>query len=91
MGAPDPSGIHLDLYDERVIVCYEVWRESNPKTRKARALRIMRLIGPDGRGWCCWWCGDEIPLQKRADARYCSETCRKARARERRRVRRACY
>lgn len=85
MGAPDPDGISIDLQDGRVVVQFQVWCESNPVAREARAVRILRLIGIDGDNWQCRWCGNPIPVFKRADAHYCRETCRKANARARRR------
>ena len=88
MGAPDPAGIEIDLTGDRALVHYHVWGETNPRNRKARATRILRLIGDDGEGWRCRWCGDYIAVFKRTDARYCSTRCRKARARENRKARR---
>lgn len=87
MGAPDPDGIRVEFYDGRVVVLYQVWREANPKTRKARAKRLLKLIGRDGEGWRCVRCDEPIPIFRRADARYCSTGCRKGAARERRKER----
>ena len=87
MGAPDPDGVHIDFYGDRAVVQFQVWIEANPKSRKARAIRILRQIGYHGEGWRCRWCNDYIPTFKRADARYCSNGCRKADARARRKLR----
>jgi hypothetical protein len=38
-------------------------------------------------GWRCEWCGERIPIHKRADARFCRERCRKAAARVRKAIR----
>lgn len=90
MGAPDPDGIHIEFDGNRALVQYQIWREANPKSRKARAISILLLIGRDGEGWQCSWCGDFIPIFKRADARYCCNGCRKAEARVRRKRRNEC-
>ena len=87
MGAPDPDGIEIDYDGDRALVMFHVWGEANPKARKARAIRIMRQIGRDGEGWRCSWCDGYIPTFKRTDARYCSNSCRKADARARRKRR----
>lgn len=87
MGAPDPDGVDIDFDGDRAVVQYQVWREANPKSRKARAIRILRMVGHDGEGWRCRWCEDYIPIFKRTDARYCSTRCRKAGARARRKAR----
>jgi len=53
--------------------------------RKARVVAIVKRMAQ--RTWCCRRCGDELPIDKRADARFCGEGCRKRAARERRGLR----
>lgn len=50
MGAPDPFGIKVDEVGDRVTVQYYLWDTTNRKSREARAIRILRLIGPKGEG-----------------------------------------
>ena len=88
MPAPDPHGL---IYDEtqggqpRVVA--ELWASSaffagNPRHRKARAQRVLGNL--QAGGWCCPWCGDFVPIYRRADAVYCREACRKRAAKARR-------
>lgn len=82
MPAPDPDGVcEVCREDGRITVTGEQsW--TNPRARNARMVRILRNVQRDG--WRCRFCEDEVPLFRRADARYCSERCRKAAARARR-------
>lgn len=53
---------------------------------KGNRLRRVRAIGRrliEG-SWFCGWCGGELSFDKRADARFCRESCRKKAARQRR-------
>jgi hypothetical protein len=88
MPAPDP---HALTYDEtpsghpRVIA--EVWPSSglfagNRRHRLKRQRAV--LLNLQRGGWCCPWCGDHVPLYRRADAVYCREACRKRAAKARR-------
>lgn len=93
MPAPDPFAIELSE-DGRIWYSYRVgptWLfpfgaklgSNEKRNRDARAKAIAMNIRRDN--WGCWWCGEEIGLHRRADARFCRERCRKAQARERRR------
>lgn len=82
MPAPDPEGLYLEEYEDGSIsVISEIWEHGNRRHRLARAKRVLRNLRWD---WRCSWCREDIPLHKRADARFCSERCRKAKARQRR-------
>lgn len=84
MPAPDPEGLHLEEYDggDFNIMC-EIWEHGNRRNRLARMKAVARNLLRGG--WRCWGCREPVPLYKRADARFCSERCRKAQVRERRR------
>lgn len=90
MPAPDPFGL---IYDEapngapRVIA--EVWPSSgwfpgNPRHRKNRMIAVYRNLRRDG--WCCPWCGGFVPIYRRADAVFCSTSCRRKAAYQRRKT-----
>ena len=57
------------------------WQNSTHIKRRAE-----RLARNYARGWYCERCQKLMPVWKRADARYCSESCRKMAARLRRKV-----
>ena len=82
MPQPDPCGVYADERDDGLTFVCEVWAEDNRRHRIAR----MRAIARRWRwgDWICRRCGEALPMWKRADARFCSEGCRKADARERR-------
>ena len=77
MPAPDPQGLDIGF-----TITAEVWPHGNRRTRIARMLAIHRSIRWDG--WKCRWCNEPIALFKRADAKFCSEGCRKRAARQQR-------
>jgi hypothetical protein len=80
MPAPDPQGLDIDERpDGSFAIKAEVWPYGNRRVRIARLLAIRRNILRHG--WKCWQCGDPVALVKRADARFCSEGCRKRAAR----------
>lgn len=88
MPAPDPHAIYWEENaDGSIRYIGEICQYGNRKHRLARFHRVLRRI--KYRGWTCRWCGEEIGLHKRADARYCREGCRKAEARARRARRKA--
>ncbi len=83
MPAPDPHGISLgEAAPGRISVLAESWLCGNRKARMKRAVAILRNLQRGG--WRCLWCGDPVPLYKRADARFCCEGCRKRAAQRRR-------
>lgn len=82
MPGPDPQGLDLDERpDGSFTVTAEIWRYGNRKHRLARMFAVSRRIKADG--WRCPWCGEPVPLYRRADARYCGEGCRSRAARAR--------
>ena len=85
MPGPDPDAIELFTDGSRKVVYYDryFWT-GNTGNREKRAKEILRrAIAGD---WVCNWCGDKLPVWRRADAQYCSESCRKKAARERRKA-----
>lgn len=83
MPGPDPNAIWIELDGGRwnATVEYYFWT-GNVESCKKRAVAIARQMA---RGdWVCRWCGEELPVWRRADARYCCEGCRKRAAREKR-------
>jgi len=79
----DPTTLWVEKYDGQIFVTFEsyFWT-GNSGNRKARAIAILRRM--QRRDWVCGWCRDELPIWRRADARYCCEGCRKRAARQRR-------
>jgi hypothetical protein len=86
MPHPDPRALELVAQaDGSMTVRAEIWPHGNRRHRIARLRAVARNLCFDG--WRCLRCRTEIAIFKRADARYCSEQCRKCAARERRRRR----
>lgn len=84
MPGPDPHALWIaDANPHRASVCFQAyyWTNNNGN-RKARAIAILRRLQRED--WRCLWCGDDLPDQRRADACYCREACRKRAARARR-------
>ena len=83
MPGPTPHSLWIDEYDGRLIVTFDVYDwHGNVGNRKTRAIKMLRRIL---RGdWICRWCGDDLPVWRRVDSRYCTEGCRKRAARLRR-------
>lgn len=87
MPAPDPDALYFEEYEDGSWrLTAEVWPDGNRRHRLARMGAVIRRLRWGG--WKCVGCADPVPLFKRADARYCSERCRKADARALRRNRR---
>jgi hypothetical protein len=83
MPAPDPHGVTLGAgWPDSLSVEFETWACGNLRTRKRRAVAVLQNLRRGG--WCCPWCTEPVPLFRRADARFCSEGCRKRSARARR-------
>jgi hypothetical protein len=83
--APDPHGVSLGWgWPDVITLDVEQWGNGNKRTRKRRAIAILANLRHGG--WCCRWCTEPVPLFRRADARFCSEGCRKRSARARRKV-----
>lgn len=87
MPAPDPETIWLDETGPNWRICHFAWVWGNENRRHKRAIRLLRLYARPW-GWYCRRCQELMPEYKRADAVYCSESCRKRDARERRADRR---
>ena len=76
MPAPDPDAIEIIEWEGGYSVLFPSWPNGCPRTLAARAKAILRNLRRNG--WRCMWCGDPVPTQRRADAEFCSERCRKA-------------
>ncbi|MCR9140133.1 MAG: hypothetical protein NXI27_29380 [Alphaproteobacteria bacterium] len=75
-----------DLDPPQVRVTWSVYSWQNPIHVRRRAEKLARKYV---RGWHCEGCNEVMPVWKRVDATYCSETCRKRAARQRRAQRKA--
>lgn len=83
----EAHGIAAEIEDDgRIVVRFESFLHTNISARRRRAIRILFNIR---RGWRCRDCREDIPTERRADAVYCREACRKAAARRRRAFRHA--
>ena len=89
MPEPDPYGIEIgpDYPGQISVLVYHslaaaFYGGGNKRHRMLRAKRILSNLRWGG--WCCTWCREPVPLSKRADAKFCSDGCRKRAARERR-------
>jgi len=87
MPGPDANTIWIErTYQGYHAQFDKYFRTGNDANRKARVIAIgKRMIQGT---WRCQRCGDDLSQNKRADARFCSEGCRKKSARERRMGRR---
>ena len=89
MPGPDPYGIEIgpDYPQQISVLVYQsvtvaLYGGGNKRHRTERAKRILSNLRWGG--WCCTACREPVPLSKRADAKFCSNRCRKRAARERR-------
>jgi hypothetical protein len=83
MPTPDPNGLDIEEDDDgRLTITAEIWPHGNRRHRIARMTAVTRRLRWEG--WRCRECNKPVPLYKRADARFCSEQCRKLAARRRR-------
>lgn len=89
MPGPEPGTVWIEEWDGctfATFVPYSQWPPFGPKPqnrhRRNRALRIGIRISHGT--WVCSWCHEELHFDKRADAQYCGERCRKQAARWRR-------
>ena len=89
MPAPDPNALeYSETSDGRPVLHADIPKGPPPfplgcrRTRIARMRSVMRRLQFDG--WTCPGCGDDVPLWRRADAKFCSTGCRKRAARKRR-------
>jgi hypothetical protein len=86
MPGPEPSAVWIEESQSgRLSVAYDVFLITNRTARKRRALAMLRNV--ERGGWLCRWCSEPVPLDRRTDARFCGESCRKKAARARRRWR----
>gem|GEM_PF-1436613 len=81
MPAPDPWGITIENRGQGCRVFADMFMLSGRTQRLSRARRIVANLRRNG--WTCQGCGGPVPEFRRADARYCRESCRKRQARER--------
>ena len=86
MPAPDPFGlIYSETPDGTPRVIAEVWPYwRNARHRRQRQRAVFLKIRRDG--WCCPWCGGFVPIYRRADAVFCSASCRRKAADQRRKA-----
>jgi len=87
MAGPDPNTIWIERTTSGYHATYEryFWT-GNEAHRRARVLAIGKRMVQGT--WRCKWCGDDLPLDKRADTQFCREGCRKRAARLRKLQRR---
>ena len=86
MPGPSPNTLWFEHWDGRLVATYPAYfGTGNVGHRKARASAIMKRMAITT--WRCRWCWDDLPVWRRADARYCCEGCRKRAARLRRKDR----
>lgn len=92
MSGPEPGTVWVEEWDgttNAVFIPYATWPPFGPspqnRHRKMRAIRIARRYHLGD--WYCRWCGEDLHFDKRVDAQYCREACRKAAARHRRKQR----
>ena len=83
MPGPYPGTIWIERIGLDLVASFEsyFWHAQN-RNRRNRAAAILRRERAGD--WCCRWCGTPLHYDKRGDARYCREGCRKAAARARR-------
>lgn len=83
MPEPTPGTIWVERTDNGFEFSYHAYFFSGKGgNRKKRGIAIGRRMWRND--WVCRWCGDELPMGKRADAKFCGEGCRKRAARWRR-------
>jgi hypothetical protein len=84
MPGPDPQSLWIgDTPEDRCSVFFQrYFCTGQAGNRAKRALSIARRLR--AQTWRCLWCRDDLPAWRRADARYCSEGCRKRAAHQRR-------
>jgi len=74
------SAIWLDYDPPHISVSWGCYSWQNSTHIKRRANRLLERYA---RGWRCRRCNELMPVWKRIDAVYCSESCRKLTARKR--------
>jgi hypothetical protein len=86
MPAPDPLSLYIEEFeDSSTSIIAEVWYYGNRRNRLARMSAVAKNIRETG--WICPACKGSVPLYRRADARFCSQGCRKKFARLHRKTR----
>lgn len=87
MPSPDPDALDFEFNDDGSIQTFaEIWPWGNRRSREARMQAVLKKLLGDN--WSCKGCGEPVPIQRRADACYCRESCRKKAAQIRRSGRR---
>lgn len=84
MAGPHPNTIWIERNDSGGFYAEfeRYFWTGNAGNRQARVLAIGRRMMKGT--WRCQWCGDDLSQDKRADAQFCREGCRKRAARHRR-------
>ncbi len=83
MPGPDAGTIWLERAGRSYTAQFEVYFwTGNRGNRLARVKAIGKRMMQGT--WRCKWCGDDLSQDKRADAQFCREGCRKRAARHRR-------
>lgn len=85
MPAPDPEAAWIETAPSGVISVHVQGLKVSETSKNRRAVALHRRYR---NGWFCASCNTQMPPWKRMDARYCREGCRKAEARNRRKLRR---
>lgn len=84
MPAPEPGTVWVEEvepgYFATFIQRYFWTGKAGNRAKRAQAIYQRFRLGD----WCCAWCREPLHFDKRADARYCGESCRKKAARRRR-------
>lgn len=83
MPGPDPDALHFEFHEDGSVQAFaEIWPWGNKRARTARMMAVLKKLMADN--WACRWCGEPVPIERRADAVYCRESCRKKAAARRR-------
>ena len=80
------SALNFEFNDDGSLqASAEIWPLGNKRTRIARMQAVLiKLVSGN---WPCRWCGEPVPIYRRADVCYCCERCRKKSASQRRAAR----
>ncbi len=84
MPEPEINGVEIEEHAGGGFTVYTYgffFGRGNMPHRRARAKAIYENLVRNR--WCCNWCGEPVPTFRRADARYCTVSCRKKAARRR--------
>ena len=87
MPGPEPGAVWVEDEGARFHAYGNpyLWTGQLSPNRRKRMVRMLHLVR---HGWRCRWCREDIPQDRRTDAEFCRERCRKAAARQMRKFRR---